>query len=99
MSLEATMRQDGPIQRAWIVLQDESIEEVPFGMADLDAIYWPPTMPERKPGEATTFFTERDLFQRHVLQPEGIPVFVEYNRDPNALPERVNDEIRRRAKV
>ena len=83
--------------RAWIVLKDESVHEVPSGMADLDAIYWPPTLPEKQPGEAVRYATDRDLYERHVLQPEGIPVFVELQRDANALPDRVNREIRARA--
>jgi hypothetical protein len=86
------------MSRAWIVLKDESVQEVPRGMAELSEIYWPPTLSEKLPGEPVAYVSERDLYERHLLQPEGIPVFVEYQRDPNALPERVNREIRERTK-
>lgn len=85
--------------RDFVVLDDNSIEEVPPFLVGNRHILWPNyLMPEKKPGEPVKMFRPEDLYTRHPATGEDWGVFVR-NRDPNALPDSILDAIRRRVKA
>ena len=74
-------------QRGWIVPADGSPpQELPQQMVGHKLISWPGTRPEK------------DYYHRHVLNPEGVSVYVPEGRDAESLPESITNEIRRQLK-
>ena len=77
-------------QRGWIVPADGSPpQELPQQMVGHRLISWPGTMPEKEPAKH---------YHRHVLNPEGVSVYLPEGRDAESLPESINNEIRRQLK-
>ena len=63
-------------KRAWICLPDQTMEEVPPPFLEYAEILWPPTMPEKKPGEPVQYFTPNDLYHRYAVVAGEVYVFV-----------------------
>jgi len=61
-------------------------------------ISWPGTMPEKQPVEPVQPLASKDHYHRHVLNPEGVYVYVPEGRDAKSLPESIKSEIRRQVK-
>ncbi len=55
-------------------------------------------MPEKEPAEPVTYLASKDQYHRHMLNPEGVSVFVPEGRDAESLPESLKNEIRRQVK-
>jgi len=85
--------------RGWIVPADGSpAQELPSHMVGHKLISWPGTMPEKQPAEPVKYLASKDYYHRHVLNPEGVDVYVPAGRDAESLPESIKDEIRRQLK-
>src|SRR6266700_3760187 len=83
-------------QRGWIVPADGSPpQELPQQMVGQKLISWPGTMPEKEPAK---HIGAKDHYHRHVLNPEGVSVYVPEGRDAESLPESIKNEIRRQLK-
>ncbi len=83
-------------QRGWIVPADGSPpQELPQQMVGQKLISWPGTMPEK---ESAKHNASKDYYHRHVLNPEGVSVYVPEGRDAESLPESIKNEIRRQLK-
>lgn len=79
---------------------DLRIEHVPDRLLDWEAIRWPPdrnTMPEKPPGQPVAFINPAELYYRHRLMYEPVTVYVWAQRDANAVPQSVTDEVLRLA--
>jgi hypothetical protein len=75
-------------QRGWIVPADGSPpQELPQHMFGL----WTGTMPEREPAQPLMYLALKDHYHRHVLNPEGVFVYVPEGRDAQS-PARVHQE-------
>jgi len=61
-------------------------------------ISWPGTMPEKQPAELVKDRASKTYYHRHVLNPEGVSVYVSESRDAESLPEAIKNEIRRQLK-
>jgi len=86
-------------QRGWIVPADGSPpQELPQQMVGQKLISWPGTMPEKQPAEPVKSVASKDYYHRHVLNPEGVSVYVPEGRDAESLPESIKTEIRRQLK-
>src|SRR5437667_3736356 len=86
-------------QRGWIVPADGSPpQELPPHMVGHKLISWPGTMPEKQPAEPVKYLASKDYYHRHVLNPEGVSVYVPEGRDAESLPESIKTEIRRQLK-
>ena len=86
-------------QRGWIVPADGSPpQELPQQMVGHKLICWPGTMPEKQPAEPAKYLASKDYYHRHVLNPEGVSVYVPEGRDAESLPESIKNEIRRQLK-
>ncbi len=86
-------------QRGWIVPADGSPpQELPPHMVGHKLISWPGTMPEKQPAEPVKYPASKDYYHRHVLNPEGVSVYVPEGRDAESLPESIKTEIRRQLK-
>jgi len=86
-------------QRGWIVPADGSPpQELPRHMVGHKLISWPGTMPEKQPVEPVQPLASKDHYHRHVLNPEGVYVYVPEGRDAESLPESIKNEIRRQVK-
>jgi hypothetical protein len=86
-------------QRGWIVPADGSPpQELPQQMVGHKLISWPGTMPEKQRAEPAKDFASKGFYHRHVLNPEGVSVFVPEGRDAESLPESIKNEIRRQLK-
>ena len=76
--------------RGWIVPADGNPpQELPSHMVGHKLISWSGTMPE---------LASKGYYHRHVLNPEGVSVYMPEGRDAESLPESMKDEIRRQAK-
>src|SRR3990172_6329341 len=91
------MNQEKPPSRGWLVPSDGSPPlELPQHLLGDDVITWPPTLPEKKPGQPVKYLDpKKDFYHRAVLKSENVYVYVQEGRDPNALPDSVAGEIRR----
>jgi hypothetical protein len=100
--LEAVMtrrKQPWGQQRGWIVPADGSPpQELPQQMVGHKFISWPGTMPERQPAESAKYLASKHYYHRHVLNPEGVAVYVPEGRDAEFLAESIKTEIRRQLK-
>jgi len=100
--LEAVMtrrKQPWGQQRGWIVPADGSPpQELPQQMVGHKLISWPGTTPEKQPAEPAKDLASKDYYHRHVLNPEGVSVYVLEGRDAESLPESIKNEIRRQMK-
>jgi len=86
-------------QRGWIVPADGSPpQELPQQMVGHKVISWPGTMAEKQLAEPATYLASKDSYHRHVLNPEGVSVYVPEGRDAESLPESIKSEIRRQLK-
>ena len=89
-------------QRGWIVPADGSLpQELPRHMVGHKLISWPGTMREKQPAEPAEpakYLASKDYYHRHVLNPEGVSVYVPEGRDAEPLPESIKHEIRRQLK-
>src|SRR5437016_14595330 len=73
-------------QRGWIVPADGSPpQELPQQMVGHKLISWAGTMPEKEPAK---------YYHSHVLNPEGVSVYVPEGRDAKSLPESIKNGIR-----
>ena len=82
-------------QRGWIVPADgRPPQGLPQQMVGHKLISWPGTMPEKP----ATYLASKDYYHRHVLNPEGVSVYVPEGRDAESLPESIKHEIRRQLK-
>ena len=73
--------------RGWIVPADGNPpQELPSHMVGHKLISWSGTMPE---------LASKGYYHRHVLNPEGVDVYVPAGRDAKSLPESIKNEIRR----
>src|SRR5438128_996862 len=91
---EPIMETKSPPTRGWLVPRDGGPPfELPAYVVGRDPIRWPPTMPEKKPGEPVEYMKPEDFYRRHVLTEQNVFVYVEEGRDANALPESVIKEI------
>ena len=70
--------------------------ELPLYLVGHDVVGWPPGMPEKKPGEPVQYFSPKDLYDRHLLTDENVYVYVNSERDADAVVSEVLPEIRRR---
>jgi hypothetical protein len=61
-------------------------------------ICWPGTVPEKQPVEPVQDLVSKDYYHRHVLNPEGVSVYVPEGRDAESLPESIKNDIRRQLK-
>ena len=88
------------VKRGWVVPSDGGDpEELPTHLVGPKTIFWPAgSTQDPGPGNPIRSHTQKNLYSRHILEPEKIYVYVEVNRDPNGLPEGINQEIRRQAK-
>src|SRR6266702_2157052 len=97
--LEAMMtrrKQPWGQQRGWIVPADGSPpQELPQQMVGQKLISWSGTMPEKEPAK---HIASKDYYHRHVLNPEGVSVYLPEGRDAESLPESIKNEIRRQLK-
>ncbi len=83
-------------QRGWIVPADGSPpQELPSHMVGHKLISWAGTMPEKEPAEPVKDLASKDYYHRHVLNPEGVSVYVPGGRNAESLPESIKNEIRR----
>ena len=88
-------RQPWGQQRGWIVPADGSPpQELPQQMVGHRLISWSGTMPEKQPAELAKYLATKDYYHRHVLNPEGVSVYVAEGRDAESLPESIKNEIR-----
>ena len=86
-------------QRGWIVPADGSPpQELPSHMVGHKLISWPGTMPTTQPAEPVKDLASKAYYHRHVLNPEGVSVYVPEGRDAESLPESIKNEIRRQLK-
>jgi hypothetical protein len=86
-------------QRGWIVPVDGSPpQELPTHMVGHKLISWPRTTPEQQLAEPVQNLASKDYYHRHVLNPEGVSVYVPEGRDAESLPASLKDEIRRQVK-
>jgi hypothetical protein len=94
LRIEAVMtrrKQPWGQQRGWIVPADGSPpQELPQQMVGHKLISWPGTMPERQPAEPVKDLAAKDYYHRHVLNPEGVSVYVPEGR--SGIPARVHQE-------
>ena len=75
-------------QRGWIVPADGNPpRELPVHMVGHKLIAWP--------GED---LASKGYYHRHVLNPEGVSVYMPEGQDAESLPESMKNEIRRQAK-
>ena len=92
-------RQPWGQQRGSIVPADGSPpQELPQQMVGHSLISWPGTMPEKQRAELAKYLATKDYYHRHVLNPEGVSVYVAEGRDAESLPESIKNEIRRQLK-
>ena len=83
-------------QRGWIVPADGSPpQELATQMVGHKLISWPGTMPEKQAAEPDKDLASKDYYHRHVLNPEGVSVYLPEDRDAESLPESIKNEIRR----
>jgi hypothetical protein len=54
-------------RRGWIFLTDGQVEEVPSYLLDEEEITWPPTLPEKAPGEPVRYLSAKDFYRRHEI--------------------------------
>lgn len=86
-------------QRGWIVPADGSPpQELPPHMVGHKLISWPSALPEQQPAEPVPSVASKDYYHRHVLNPEGVSVYVPKDRAAEALTESIKNEIRRQLK-
>jgi len=86
-------------QRGWIVPADGGLpQELPRHMVGHKLISWPETVREEKPAEPVRSIASKEYYHRHVLNPEGVDVYVAEGRDVESLPESIKNEIRRQLK-
>jgi hypothetical protein len=86
-------------QRGWIVPADGSPpQELPPHMVGHKLISWPGAMPEKQPAERVKHLASKDYYYRHVLNPEGVEVYVPEGQDAESLPESIKHEIRSQLK-
>ena len=52
----------------------------------------------KQPAELAKYLATKDYYHRHVLNPEGVSVYVAEGRDAESLPESIKNEIRRQLK-
>ena len=79
-------------QRGWIVPADGNPpQELPVHMVGHKLISWSGAMPEQD-------VAPKGYYHRHVLNPEGVSVYMPEGRDAESLPESMKDEIRRQVK-
>jgi hypothetical protein len=91
---------------AYIVLPNNTVDEVPDRLSGFAEILWPPeanVLSEIQSGDSPPIISSNHLYVRHTLVGSNIHVFVHTDRDPNAIPDAVREEIlereeRRRAK-
>ena len=85
--------------RGWIVPADGNPpQELPPHMVGHKLISWSGTMPEQQPAEPGQDLAPKSYYHRHVLNPEGVSVYLPEGRDAESLPESMKNEIRRQAK-
>ena len=78
--------------RGWIVPADgTSPQELPSHMVGHKLISWTGTLPEQQ-------LASKGYYHRHVLNPEGVSVYMPEGRDAESLPESMKNEIRRQVK-
>ena len=81
-------------QRGWIVPADASPpQELPPHMVGHKLISWPGTPPAEPVDLAS-----KASYHRHMLNPEGVSVYVPEGRDAESLSESIKNEIRRQLK-
>jgi hypothetical protein len=61
-------------------------------------ISWPGPMPEKQPAEPGKDLASKHYYHRHVLNPEGVSVYVPEGQGAESLPESIKSEIRRQLK-
>ncbi|HYL55767.1 MAG TPA: hypothetical protein VEU73_09345, partial [Gemmatimonadales bacterium] len=64
-------------------------QELPSHMVGHKLISWSGRTPE---------LASKGYYHRHVLNPEGVSVYMPEGRDAESLPESIKDEIRRQVK-
>jgi len=78
--------------RGWIVPADGNPpQELPAHMVGHKLISWSGTTPEQQ-------LASKGYYHRHVLNPEGVSVYMPEGRDAESLPESMKSEIRRQVK-
>ena len=93
------MSDNEQISSGWLVPSDGSAPfELPAHQLGAAEIQWTPGDTQMKPGEPLKYFTSKDLYRPHVLKSENIYVYVQADRDPNALPESITNGIQRQLK-
>src|SRR5437762_11646675 len=86
-------------QRGWIVPADGSPpQELPQQMVGHKLISWPGATSEKPPAERAKYLAWKEYYDRHVLNPACVSVYVPEGRDAESLPESIKNEIRRRLK-
>jgi hypothetical protein len=74
-------------QRGWIVPADGSpLQEWPPHLVGHKLIAWSGPMPENQPTEPVKGLASKHYYHRHVLNPEGVSVYVPEGRDAESLP-------------
>ncbi len=85
-----------PTQAFLLIRDGGPLVDVPAFLLRDEVVGWPPVMPEKKPGEPVQYFTDKDLYNRHLLTEENVYLYVNSERDADAVVEEVVPEIRRR---
>ena len=86
-------------QRGWIVPVDgSSPQELPTHMVGHKLISWSGAMREQQQADPGKDLASKGYYHRHVLNPEGVSVYVPEGRDAESLPESIKNEIRRQVK-
>ena len=86
-------------QRGWIVPADGSPpQELPPYMVGHKLISWSGTMPATQPAEPVKDLASKAYYHHHMLNPEGVYVYVPEGRDAESLPDSIKNEIRRQLK-
>jgi len=85
-----------PTQGFPLVRDGGALIDLPAFLVGREVVGWPPVMPEKEPGEPVQYFSDKDLYHRHLLLEENVYRYVNSERDAHAVAEEVLPEIHRR---
>ena len=80
-------------RKGWILFRSGKRQEVPEPLLDEEQISWPPTLPEKQPGEKTRMITPKDLYRRHEIVPGEAYIYLQTNRELQEVSEDTIREI------
>ncbi len=83
------------MKRAWILLENGELKEIPRYLVEREHMTWPPGLHEKKPAEPTRHHTLDDMYRRHEVTKDTAYVFMRDTEANSYVPSDVVDRIRR----